>query len=499
MSAPEISGNLAERPILEVVRALHSGGATGVLEVDSAGHRRRLHFRDGELFLPGNHPLARLLAEQVEEVRGSHGGGASPGDAAREDKRRRLLDLVSRIAGVILDWRDGVFRFQIGAAGLPADLVGPLPTRRLLMVASTRGVEDAELARRFGGEDVRLVSVGEPQKGGDLLGLTPEEMWLLERLRGPMAVADLLRESPLPAEAVHLHLAQLNTVGLVAPAPERTARPPTEGDVDAEVINRLGDRLARELAEEPIGFEPETHRAMVADLLARVGGVNYYELLEIPPSAPGEEVHAAYERLARLVHPANARRLEIEGKEEALRILFEQATRAYLVLSDPERRRVYNQRQLIELAATERTGAERQTERRELARQHFERAATLAAASEFHFAIELLQEASRIDPRSEYLVALGRLQERNPNWRRRAVESYRSALELDPDSAEVRFALGRLYEELEELDRARVQYAATVRLRPHHHEAAERLAKLMEGRGKGAGGGGLFDRIFRRT
>lgn len=257
--------------------------------------------------------------------------------------------------------------------------------------------------------------------------------------------------------------------------------------------------MARELAEEPVGFEPETHRAMVADLLARVGGVNYYELLEIPPSAPGEEVHAAYERLARLVHPANARRLEIEGKEEALRILFEQATRAYLVLSDPERRRVYNQRQLIELAATERTGAERQLEQRELARQHFERAATLAAASEFHFAIELLQEASRIDPRPEYLVALGRLQERNPNWRRRAVETYRSALQLDPDSVEVRFALGRLYEELEELDRARVQFAAVVRLRPGHREATERLGRLMEGRVKGPGGGGLFDRIFRRT
>jgi Flp pilus assembly protein TadD len=134
-----------------------------------------------------------------------------------------------------------------------------------------------------------------------------------------------------------------------------------------------------------------------------------------------------------------------------------------------------------------------------MARANYERGIAYAAASEFHFAVELLDQAVRADPRAEYWVALGRVQARNPNWRGRAIESYRAALELEPDNAEVRFALGLLYEQTEDPERARVQFAAVVRLNPAHAEAAERLAKLEPKRGGRTAGGSLFDRIFRRN
>lgn len=38
----ELSGDLAEQPILEVLRALHARSASGVLEIDPSGQRRRL-------------------------------------------------------------------------------------------------------------------------------------------------------------------------------------------------------------------------------------------------------------------------------------------------------------------------------------------------------------------------------------------------------------------------------------------------------------------------
>ena len=133
-----------------------------------------------------------------------------------------------------------------------------------------------------------------------------------------------------------------------------------------------------------------------------------------------------------------------------------------------------------------------------MARANYEKGIAYAAASEFHFAVELLDQAVRADPRPEYWVALGRVQARNPNWRGRAIESYRAALELDPDNADVRFALGLLHEQTEDPERARVQFAAVVRLNPAHAEAAEHLAKLEPKRGGRAAGGSLFDRIFRR-
>lgn len=489
----ELSGDLAERPVLEVLRALHERGASGVLEIDPAGHRRRLFFREGELHLPGGHPLARRLTGQLAEL----GGGAS---GVRETTRRQLFDLVERIVTVLLDWRRGEFRFFEGQGALPADLVGPLPTRRLIMIGSTHGADDAELARRLGGDSARLVAAAsEEASRRDRLGFAPEELFLLERLRVPMTVADLLRESPVPRAETTRRLAQLLAAGLVQASGERGgAAVEPAADPEAAVVQRLGERIARSLQDEPVTLEPEAHRARLADLLARIGGLNHYELLEVPTAATAEEVHAGYERLGRLAHPANASRLGLTSREEGLRLLFDRATRAYVTLIDPERRRLYNQTELIELTASPVSGSDRLQERRQVARQNYERGIAYAAATEFHFAVELLEQAVRADPRPEYWVALARVQARNPNWRGRAIESYRAALELEPDNAEVRFALGQLYEQTEDVERARVQFAAVVRLNPAHAEAAEQLAKLDAKRGGRSAGGSLFDRIFRR-
>lgn len=496
----ELNGDLAERPILDVLRTLHGRGASGVLEIDPAGHRRRLYFRDGELHLPGSHPLARKLAEQVSDLRAAQ-HGAMTGSGALEETRRRLLELIERIVAVVLDWRRGAFRFVEERSALPADLVGPLPTRRLIMVAATHEADDAELSRDLGGEAARLVAAAsEDGAARDLLGFSPEETFLLERLRMPMTLADLQRESPVQRVELLRRLAQLAAVGLVSTAIERGAQSAEPaGDEDDAVVQRLGDRIARSLADQPVELEAEAHRGRLADLLARIGGLNHYELLEVGTSATAEEVHAGYERVGRLSHPANAGRLGLVGKESGLRLLLDRATRAYVTLIDPERRRVYNQTELIELTASPVSGPERLEEQRRLARRSYEKAIAYAAASEFHFAVELLGQAVRADPRPEYWVALGRVQARNPNWRQRAVESFRSALELEPDNPEIRYALAQLFEQSGDFDRARVQYAAVVRLAPHHADAAERLAKLMERRSGRPDGGGLFDRIFRRS
>lgn len=496
----ELSGDLAEQPILEVLRALHARSASGVLEIDPSGQRRRLYFREGELQLPGGHPLARGLAAQVAAVRAAQ-AAAGGGLAEAEPVRQRLLELVERIVAVVLEWRRGGFRFVEGVGALPVELVGPLPTRRFLMIGTSLGADEPELLRRLGGEAAKLVaSLREAPDSRDLLGLSPEEAFLLERLRQPMTIAELARESPVARGDLLRRLVQLAAIGMVGAVPERGQ--PTAAasavDQDAAVVQRLGDRVARRLAEEPVELEPEAHRARLADLLARSGGANHYELLEIGSSASAEEVHAAYEKIGALAHPANAARLGLIGKEEALRLLFDRATRAYVTLIDPERRRLYNQTELIEIAPAPVSSSAREEERRQVGRASYERGIAYAAASEFHFAAEMLQQAVRADPRAEYHAALGRVLARNPNWLKRAVDCYRAALDLEPDNADLHFALAELFEQKGEDERARVQWSAVVRLAPNNSEAAERLAKLLAKRQTRPDGGGLFDRIFRR-
>jgi molecular chaperone DnaJ len=75
---------------------------------------------------------------------------------------------------------------------------------------------------------------------------------------------------------------------------------------------------------------------------------SYYEILGVPSDAGREEIESAYRSLARKYHPDA--RPEIAGAV----FFFKQATEAYEVLGDPERRRQYD-RQCLEKTRTKQT------------------------------------------------------------------------------------------------------------------------------------------------
>ena len=182
-----------------------------------------------------------------------------------------------------------------------------------------------------------------------------------------------------------------------------------------------------------------------------------------------------------------------------LELLFERATQGYLVLSDSERRRKYNLSQAIELTAAQVTGAERDVESQDLAKQYFDQAQALVARGDFHYAIELLQLAAKLDRRSDYLLALARVEIKNPKWLQRGVDNCRAALEVDPQNAEARYLLGEIYEQGGDIDRARAQYTAATRADPSHLQAGAKLRNLTATKAaKSESESGLFGRIFRR-
>lgn len=470
--------------VRQLVERVHRERRSGVVEVALGEGVRRLVLREGELFLPADHPLAGALEPLLPLW------PPRPENAAAAPQVRGLM---ARIAFLVGSWQ-GDARFLDGEGG-GGRLVGPLPTRMLLMEwAAARPT--ADLAAALGGDDAVLAAVDPADEATALAArlLDPHASVLLSRLGRPTALADLVRQAGGARARVLADLSRLRASGLVAcrEAAAESAQPPLGRAVAPDLLRRYAERVGRELEARPLALDAVAHRSRLADLLARSAGANAYELLGVAREATVAEVHAAYERLARLAHPSHAAGLGLAAGERPLWLLFEQATAAYLTLSQPERRRRYD----AEVGAASAPAAPpRGDEARQLARSYYERAEALIEAEDFHFAIELLKQAVSSHPRPEYYVLLGRAQAKNPNWLRHAVDSYRRALDLGADDSRVAVALGRLCEEMEQLDEAERHYRAALGHDPQDADARAGLARLTGG-GEARPGrlGGLFGR-----
>jgi curved DNA-binding protein CbpA len=206
-----------------------------------------------------------------------------------------------------------------------------------------------------------------------------------------------------------------------------------------EELRLFADRIAVNLVNRPLDMPIAAQREKVAVLLRRMGEATLYELLEIDPVSPVLKVHEGYERVARLVHPDNAKRLDLMGREGVLQVLFERITEAYLTLSDPDQRKRYDREQPIW-----RTAEKPAVSRVDEAQRLYERARALASAEQFHAAIELLREAVRTTPKADYLALLGLLQAKNPHWLRYAEEHLRRAIELGAKDSSLPSALAEV-------------------------------------------------------
>jgi len=218
-------------------------------------------------------------------------------------------------------------------------------------------------------------------------------------------------------------------------------------DLSKEEVRLFSMRVERGLAARPLRLDPAAHHQLVAELVGRVGEATFYDLLSVGPGASGDEVHAAYDRLARRVHPSHAGALGLSGKEGVLELLFERATQAYLTLSHPDRRKRYDGELGAKLWSPGTSGGARSDEERQVARRYFVKANVLAASEEYHQAIDLLRTAARIDPRPEYYALLGQLEAKNPHWLRLAEDNLARAIELGGPNQGLEAALAHVREQ----------------------------------------------------
>src|ERR1044072_4807068 len=254
------------------------------------------------------------------------------------------------------------------------------------------------------------------------------------------------------------------------------------GLVPPALLSRLEERIREDLDESPPTRDSGILRREIAELLPRAGAVGLYEYLGISVGATTGEVTAAFIDLGRRVHPSLAGWVDLP--EGVLRLLFEHAAHAYLVLRDPVRRKDYDPEHPPMPEAERRSDEELAEVRREMARRSFRRAQSLMRAEQYHYVVELMREAVKWDARPEALALLAEAQAKNPKWREAALENLQHAGRLAPGDAGYRLKLGHLLEEMERPTEAIEEYRAVLEKVPSQPDATEALERLGVETGK---------------
>lgn len=451
--------------LAEIVRAFYIERSTGILEQPL---QRPLYVQDGELYLSRDYPRAEAVEKALAECQGLPAADPTLSEIT-----------VTTLQEWILEGERT--RFNADWEGLPDGLIGPLPTVLAVLDLVVRDAGRGKLMRRLGGPDARYRSVATGPAMQQLPGLDMDMGQVMVRLETPVTVHDL--KQICPGVNVLQGLTKLRAVGLAEEV--ATGRRGRAGsDVAAStatarnILEMLSDRIQESLYSDPLQVPTEEHQAMVVSQFALLNA-NHYEFLNVGIRADDNEILAAYRRIGRRVHPLNASILDLEDKQDLLRLLFEKATKAYLTLSDPTRRSSYNTLEGF-AGKTEVDEKKRLKERQEMAAHSYRIALHFLSVMQRDYspAVDLMREATRLDPRAEYFALLGRAEAQNPQWRPDAIKSYREAIKLEPKNAGHHVGLAELLELEDRREEALEEYNIALELMPDNVEAQKSIKRL---------------------
>jgi tetratricopeptide (TPR) repeat protein len=165
------------------------------------------------------------------------------------------------------------------------------------------------------------------------------------------------------------------------------------------------------------------------------------------------------------------------------------------VLSDPERRRLYDSELDLGGKLEVRTPEQIAESRRVMARKSYRAAKHQLEDEDFHYAHEYAQIAVRNDPQPEYLSLLGEVQSHNPKWLGLAAASVLKAIELKPKEPTYLFQLAEVYEKMDNVQAAVKAYEGVLELMSNHPGATEALERLGPAARYSSKGEGLISRI----
>jgi tetratricopeptide (TPR) repeat protein len=320
--------------------------------------------------------------------------------------------------------------------------------------------------------------------------LTSDEVFLLSRLESPLSIKECLLITPFGEEKTLHHLYILYLLGLIEPQGLRLASdpasplsppPPAERN-PFPAIQEPSGRVSEKTSTDWVTLQRE-----IEELIYLISHGNYYDLLSVSRMASEEEIKTAYLRLARRYHPDRYQATATQSVRAQLVNLFAHLSQANETLSDPDKRREYDQQLELPVKKKESTITTSQApvSEKNLAEENYVVGRRLIDQGGYSRSLPYLREAVRLKPNVvRYRGTLARALSEVPVHRKEAEEHWLKAIELEPGNASHYAELGRLYKQVQLMTRARKLLDQALEIDPFEPVA---LAELGRTPAKGAG------------
>ncbi len=485
-----LAGKFIPGGLPPLLRELYRLLASGRLDVVPGGFRRYLWFEAGQVravvseveeeklgkWLVGRGMLdasrmAIALLRQPEGVRfGSFlvQEGALTASALEQELEALSVSIVSHLL-----IEPGQYTF-IDGEKLPIDAASIGMTTASLLAAAVRALPEEAAVKGFINPAGYIWTAQDTLLLYQQVQLTPQEGYLLSRVDGTTTAAQLQRVAPMPGAEFSRALAALLVAGVLETRESSSARPlaptkvetPTEPPADEEL--QYSARQQREYSE-------------VLKLAGEIRHKDYYRRLGLAKGVSQEQIHSTFLELAKLYHPDRAREGHLLSLRNELAEIYSGIQEAYDTLGSPEKRGRYEK--TLSSSSDSPVDAYKEEQRRRAAMgalvdANVARAKELARAGDVGMAVQLLDQAVRLDPKAENLLMLARLEFKNPMWSQRALDHLKHAVALAPNFTEAWLELANFWGARGKVDRQVSCLEKILEFDPYNEDVRSTLASL---------------------
>jgi tetratricopeptide (TPR) repeat protein len=391
-----------------------------------------------------SHQMALTLLRQPDKMlygKQLVSEGALETERLQKELQERAVTLLSRML-----FAEGSYWWVEGER-FTQDSLGFDMTTASLLAAALRMVEDLTPLEHLARPDSYLWAPQDSMLADQQVRLTPQEAYLLSRVDGTSTVHRLRQLVPMAPADLTRAVGALVVAGLVevhaepAPRPERAR--PIEVAMPASAIQPEEDE------EEQLQYTPEQQREFedVVKLSAECRHRDYYHRLGLNRGASRDQIQARFRDMARAFHPDRAHEPHLRPLRRELAEVYSALQESRDTLLDPERKKRYDES--LRAGPQHGEGFEdeerRRKARQEMVRANERRAHELMRVGDIGMAVQLLDQAVRLEPRPETLLTLAQLEFRNPMWAQRALDRLRLAVTVAPQCTEAWLELAKFW------------------------------------------------------